>query len=95
MTRDERRAELFAGGLRAPEVEEVLAAESVDGVWCDGAIVIDERGRRCVSRTTIDRVRLAREGSPLPAPSPSPSLGGVALVGALVVGLGLLVVLSR
>lgn len=95
MTRDERRAELLAGGLRLPEAEEMLADESVDGVWCDGAIVLDGRGKRCVMQSTIDRVRLAREGSPLPS-SPAPPIGrGVVIVGALVVGLGVLVVLSR
>lgn len=96
MTRDERRAELLAGGLRIPEAEEVLADESVDGAWCDGAIVLDGRGKRCVTQSTIDRVRLAREGSPLPSsPAPPPIGRGVVIVGALVVGLGVLVVLSR
>ena len=95
MTIDDRRAELLAGGLRLPEVEELLAAESVDGVWCDGSIVIDERGRRCVTRATAERVRAARASSPLPASS-APSFVGLGVVGALVVGgLVLLVVLER
>lgn len=91
MTGAERRAQLLAAGYDRPLVEEMIAEESVGGVWCDGAIVNDANGRRCVSRATIDRVSAARASSPLPSPagasSPLPRALLFAGAAALVVGL--------
>jgi hypothetical protein len=37
----------------------------VDGAYCDGTIVIDANGKRCVSRALAERVADAREAQPL------------------------------
>jgi hypothetical protein len=95
VTLEQRRADLRAGGFTPAEVAEILAAETVDGVWCDGSIVTDASGRRCVTRATMDRVRDARASTSASSPAAASSSRGVLVVGALVVGLGLLVVLGR
>jgi hypothetical protein len=83
----------MANGGDADACAELVASESVDGVWCDGEIVYDANGKRCVSRAVLDRVDAARSASPLPsapvkaaAPaSSSSSSGSVLLIAALVV----------
>ncbi len=86
MTVDERRAQLLAAGTHAGDVEEMIDSESIDGVWCDGSIVTDERGRRCVSRAQIDRVQRARAALPA-AVAPSRKLP-IAIVAAAVLVVG-------
>lgn len=58
--------------------QDAIASQMVGGVYCDGAIVIDERGKRCVPRSEIERVNAARAASPLPSNEPplSPWLVG-------------------
>jgi hypothetical protein len=86
VTVDERRAQLRDDyGMRPEEVDDVIASESAGGVWCDGTIVIDERGRRCVTRAQAERVQRARQSSPEPAPDGAPGLVGALVVVALVV----------
>lgn len=85
---------------RDPETcQQVIESESVDGAWCDGQIVIDEQGHRCVSQEMLDRVARARAASPLPPRTTVTSdapivtvnwpLAGMALAGALVLYLAL------
>jgi uncharacterized protein YqfA (UPF0365 family) len=85
-TLEEAIAECMARGLARPFCLDMAAAQSVGGVYCDGSIVIDERGRRCVPRELVERVKAARAASPLPVKGVgvSPWLVGGA-VAALVV----------
>jgi hypothetical protein len=97
VTVDERRVQLRDEyGMRPEEVDDVIASESAGGVWCDGTIVIDERGRRCVSRAQAERVQRARQASPLAESDDSPGLVGALVVVALVVVFcGVLVAVER
>lgn len=95
MTANERRAQLRAAGYDGAFIEEMIADQSVGGVWCDGTVVLDASGRRCVTRATRDRVLAARDASPLDAPAPRTAAGGVAFLAGVVVAVGLVVALER
>lgn len=80
MTADERLAQCMQVGGDLTACQDLVLEETVGGVWCDGAVVYDERGKRCVTRAMLDRVAAARAGIPLPRspvacplPSSSPS----------------------
>lgn len=91
MTADEARARCLALGMSAGACDETIADHMVDGAYCDGTIVLDASGKRCVSAATEDEVRRARAASPLPMrPSSLLPLGALAL-GAVV----LVVLLAR
>lgn len=80
MTADERLAQCLANGGDPGACHDLLAAEMVGGVWCDGSIVYDANGKRCVPRALVERAAAARAGSPLPraavvaSSQPAPSL---------------------
>lgn len=65
---------------------ESVDAQMVGGVYCDGTIVIDESGRRCVPRAVVDRVRQARNAAPLVDQEPEAG-AGLVVVGLVVLGL--------
>lgn len=74
MTADERLAQCLANGGDPGACHDLLASEMVGGVWCDGSIVYDASGKRCVPRALVERAAAARAGSPLPrAPMASSS----------------------
>jgi hypothetical protein len=71
-TRDEAIAECMAAGLRFSECAATVDDRVVDGVYCDGTVVMTEAGSRCVSRATVDRKRAASTAEPLPEAAASP-----------------------
>ncbi len=68
-------ADCLALGRDRATCDEGIASQMVGGVYCDGTIVQDASGRRCVPRDVIDRVRDARQASPLPSPVVVPATG--------------------
>lgn len=87
MTKEEAIAQCVALGRIPAMCAEAAEAQSVGGVYCDGAIVIDANGRRCVPRELVERVKAARAASPLPPSSLSSSGVSSWLVGAAVAAL--------
>lgn len=88
MTAAEELAACLALGRSRALCDQLIAAQSVGGVYCDGTIVIDESGHRCIPRAVVDRVSDARKSSPLPIedkPGVSPWLVGGVIAAALVV----------
>jgi hypothetical protein len=76
------------------ECQEQVDAQRVAGVYCDGTIVLDARGKRCVPRAVVDRVQDARDGSPLPPrpdEQPSPMTPSPWIYAGAALGLGVLV----
>lgn len=47
---------------------EIIASQRVNGVYCDGTIVIDGSGHRCVPAELKEQVERVRKASPLPVP---------------------------
>lgn len=105
MTADQARASCLATGATPEECAALVAEQSVNGAYCDGRIVLDARGPRCVPRATLERKAnvLARERAADPdsltalerARTSAPSgRGDVFLVLALVVGVGVLAALA-
>ncbi len=75
VTEAEARAACLArGAWDAAECEAQIEAQKVGGVYCDGAIVWDAGGRRCVPRDVVDRVKALSDAGPLPVRPPSPAL---------------------
>ena len=71
MTRDEAVAACLArGGWSRGECEAWADSNVVGGVYCDGAIVVDEHGKRCVPRATLEAKQRAMGLDPRPAPAP-------------------------
>ena len=86
------RAGCATAMLSPQECDERVKAFTVNGVVCDGDIVEDASGRRCVPRATADAVAKLRAASlgtkfdPL-APSATADEGaGLKVIGALLVG---------
>lgn len=81
-------------GTTPDECRQRAADQSVGGQFCDGRIVMDEHGKRCVPRAVYERKAEAAKASPLPpraraseARSGLPlALGALAIVGLVVVG---------
>lgn len=98
-TADEVLAACIARGIARSDCEAKIRDHMVDGVYCDGTIVMTATGSRCVPHDLADRVREAREASPLEAPpvtaEPEDGAGSGWLAPALVVVvLGVLVVVA-
>ena len=96
MTRDEAVARCIGFGYTRAECEAEAESNMVDGAYCDGTIVIEELGRRCVPREVVERKNDASDRDPLPLPLPSssaaPCPGSAVLVGAIALGLVIVVV---
>ncbi len=67
MTAAEKLAACLGTGQARVFCDQVVASQMVGGVYCDGTIVIDESGKRCIPRELVDRVNEARAATPLPA----------------------------
>ena len=78
-------------GMPRVACDDVIASHRVDGVHCDGTIVQDQHGKRCVTRKLAARVRDARNASPLPVADPSTPAG---VRWAVVLGLGGLIAIG-
>lgn len=99
MTRDEALSACLARGVRTPgECAELVAAQSVGGVYCDGVVVLDASGRRCIPREVVERRDLA---SPLPVRSMPLEvedyhvIEGMVATAAIVVAIGVFAWISR
>jgi hypothetical protein len=88
MTADEMFAQCMQTGGDEPSCRDVVASQMVSGVFCDGQVVIDERGHRCIDQATLDRVARARAANPLPS-HPVPSSGASAMPIVTVAGVKL------
>jgi hypothetical protein len=73
MNADERYAQCMGLGGDADACHELVTSEMVNGVWCDGEIVYDANGKRCVPRDVLERVRAARGLAPLPVAAVVPA----------------------
>lgn len=68
MTAAEQLAACLARGGDPLLCQDAVDAQSVDGAYCDGRVVVEATGRRCIDQATLDRVEAARKASPLPHP---------------------------
>lgn len=66
MTRDEAIARCMSlGGWRLNECAAYVDDRFVNGVYCDGTIVVDVNGSRCIPAATVERVERARRADPV------------------------------
>jgi hypothetical protein len=65
VTVEEVIARCVASGRSSSDCEALAYDHMVNGVYCDGTIVIDASGKRCVSRALAARVAAARADQPL------------------------------
>lgn len=83
MTREEAIRDCMARtGWDRDACIEVVDDRMVGGAYCDGSIVLDERGERCISNAALDRRRATIAADPLPsveAPKPGPMAVPLAL----------------
>ena len=86
MSYDEAIRACLARGLRRAECDELVPDRMVGGVYCDGTIVLDASGSRCVPRATLDRVAAARASSPIRSSAPAEIAGAGVGAALLVVG---------
>jgi hypothetical protein len=102
-TREQALADCLATDWPREACEAEIASSMVDGVYCDGHILITADGKRCIPIEVVRKVRDVRNDQPfvpgLSEPEPQPSAGlpswvlpaGLALAGVVTV----LVLLKR
>jgi hypothetical protein len=95
MNAAEALASCLAKGRGSEICQDMIASQSVNGVYCDGTLVIEEGGRRCIPAAVVERTEAARAADPLPASARSTAAVGVVVVGALLVAGLVVVVLAR
>lgn len=84
MTYEEAMRACVAQGWHETECSQAVADRMVGGVYCDGTIVQDASGARCVSSELAARVAAARAASPLPSTQQGSSSGAWLVLAALV-----------
>lgn len=75
MTRDEALADCMRDGWRRAECVESVDDRMVAGSYCDGSIVLDEQGERCIPNAALERRRAAVAADPLPEVAAAPRAG--------------------
>src|SRR5687767_9434640 len=68
-TSAEELAACEAFGWSRAECEAEIASRMVAGQLCDGVVVHEATGRRCIPREVVERTQAARAASPLAKPT--------------------------
>lgn len=98
ITADDAFAWCMSVTPNAADCREEVAAQLVDGVYCDGTIVMTAgQPKRCVPTGVLAAKLAAAQKTPLPAHTPQGGIEtrGYWIVGGAVVGLGLLYLALR
>lgn len=92
MTADQQRAACKAQGTPADACEEFIRNATVNGVFCDGTVVLDASGKRCVPQSVVLQ-KLALTQIP---PQPMSKNTKIALaVGGGILAIGLVYFITR
>lgn len=81
-------------GTSPGECHQRAADQSVNGEFCDGNLVADEHGKRCVPRSIIDRKVSVAKKDPLPRPAAERKATGLVLPVVVASGLALAIVIA-
>lgn len=91
-TAAEARAACLAQGSPADACDEMIRLKMVDGVFCDGTVVLDASGKRCVPQAVVEQ-KLKLEVIP-PQPMSQNTKTAIA-VGGVILAIGLVYWLTR
>lgn len=93
-TAAEARAACIAQGTPASECDDMIKRDMVNGVFCDGTIVIDASGRRCVPQAIVNQ-KTALQLQNLPPQPMSITTKRALAIGGLIAAIGLAYYLTR
>jgi hypothetical protein len=91
-TAAEARAACLAQGTPADACDEMIRLKTVNGVFCDGTVVTDASGKRCVPQSVVEQ-KLALTVIP-PQPTSKNTKAAIA-IGGSILAIGLVYLLVR